>query len=174
VRNIGFLQRDNLLRCQLHGNRCDRIIEVVELGGADKALEAASRILKELGVTINPQKTRIVHVRHGFEFLGYKIKRGSGPMNLPTSKIKTSARRGSLYAYPREKSINHFKEQIRRLTRRCAPVTTQELIQQVNPGARSEAGRQDRQDPGARRPTPGASCSNRSRPRHYVTCATGC
>jgi len=40
------------------------------------------------------------------------------------------ARRGSLYAYPREKSINHFKEQIRRLTRRCAPVTTQELIQQ--------------------------------------------
>ena len=35
VRNIGFLQRDNLLGCQLHGNRCDRIIEVVELGGAD-------------------------------------------------------------------------------------------------------------------------------------------
>ena len=57
-------------------------------------------------------------------------------MNLPTSKIKTSARRGSLYAYPREKSINHFKEQIRRLTRRCAPVTTRELIQQVNPVVR--------------------------------------
>jgi hypothetical protein len=57
-------------------------------------------------------------------------------MNLPTSKIKTSARRGSLYAYPREKSINHFKEQIRRLTRRCVPVTTQELIQQVNPVVR--------------------------------------
>ena len=103
---------------------------------ARAALEAASRVMKELGVTINPQKTRIVHVRHGFEFLGYKIKRGSRPMNLPTSKIKTSARRGSLYAYPREKSINHFKEQIRRLTRRCAPVTTQELIQQVNPVVR--------------------------------------
>jgi hypothetical protein len=87
-------------------------------------------------VTINPQKTRIVHVRHGFEFLGYKIKRGSRPMNLPTSKIKTSARRGSLYAYPREKSINHFKEQTRRLTRRCAPVTTRELIQQINPVVR--------------------------------------
>ena len=57
-------------------------------------------------------------------------------MNLPTSKIKTSTRRGSLYAYPREKSINHFKEQIRRLTRRHAPVSTQELIQQVNPVVR--------------------------------------
>src|SRR5215831_15788551 len=35
VRNVGLLQRDNLLGCQLHGNRCDRIIEVVELGSAD-------------------------------------------------------------------------------------------------------------------------------------------
>jgi RNA-directed DNA polymerase len=25
-------------------------------------------------VQLHPQKTRIVHVRHGFEFLGYKIK----------------------------------------------------------------------------------------------------
>jgi hypothetical protein len=24
-------------------------------------------------VNINPQKTRIVHVRHGFEFLGYNL-----------------------------------------------------------------------------------------------------
>src|SRR3984893_9737976 len=114
----------------------DWVVTCASAGEARAALEAASRVLKELGVTINPQKTRIVHVRHGFEFLGYKIKRGSRPMNLPTSKIKTSARRGSLYAYPREKSINHFKEQIRRLTRRCAPVTTQELIQQVNPVVR--------------------------------------
>ena len=114
----------------------DWVVTCASAVEARAALEAASRVLKELGVTINPQKTRIVHVRHGFEFLGYKIKRGSRPMNLPTSKIKTSARRGSLYAYPREKSINHFKEQIRRLTRRCAPVTTRDLIQQVNPVVR--------------------------------------
>ena len=79
MRNVGFLQHEDLLGCQLHGDRCDRIIEVVELGGADKALEAASRILKELGVTINPQKTRIVHVRHGFEFLGTRSSEGAGP-----------------------------------------------------------------------------------------------
>ena len=114
----------------------DWVITCASAAEARAALEAASRALKELGVTINPQKTRIVHVRHGFEFLGYKIKRGSRPMSLPTSKIKTTTRRGSLYAYPREKSINHFKEQIRRLTRRHAPVSTQELIQQVNPVVR--------------------------------------
>jgi RNA-directed DNA polymerase len=39
-------------------------------------VDAARRILKQLGVELHPQKTRIVHVQHGFEFLGYKIKRG--------------------------------------------------------------------------------------------------
>jgi hypothetical protein len=99
---------------------------------ARAALGSASRVLKELGANINPQKTRIVHVRHGFEFLGYKIKRGGRPMRLPTSKIRTRARPGALYAFPREKSIRHFRDQIRRLTRRNAPVSTQELIKQVN------------------------------------------
>jgi RNA-directed DNA polymerase len=36
-------------------------------------------------------------------------------MRLPTSKIRTRAQPGALYAYPREKSICHFKDQIRRL-----------------------------------------------------------
>ena len=57
-------------------------------------------------------------------------------MRLPTSKIRTCARPGALYAFPREKSIRHFRDQIRRLTRRNAPVSTQELIKQVNPVVR--------------------------------------
>lgn len=110
----------------------DWVITCTSATEARVALEAASRVLKELGVNINPQKTRIVHV----EFLGYKIKRGGRPMRLPTSKIRTRARPGALYAFPREKSIRHFRDQIRRLTRRNAPVSTQELIKQVNPVVR--------------------------------------
>jgi hypothetical protein len=72
-----------------------RVITCTSATEARVALEAASRVLKELGVNINPQKTRIVHVRHGFEFLGYKIKRGGRPMRLPTSKIRTRARPGT-------------------------------------------------------------------------------
>jgi RNA-directed DNA polymerase len=114
----------------------DWVITCKSAAEARAALEAANRILKTLGVNIHPQKTRIVHVQHGFEFLGYKIKRGSRPMRLQTSKIRSGARPGALYAYPREKSVQHFKEQIRRLTRRKAPVNTQELIEQVNPVVR--------------------------------------
>ena len=88
---------------------------------AQAALDAAHRILEKLGVRLHAGKTRIVHVRHGFEFLGYKIKRGSRPLRLSASKIRSGVRGGDLYAYPRAKSIQHFKDQIRALTRRKAP-----------------------------------------------------
>jgi RNA-directed DNA polymerase len=100
---------------------------------AQAALAAASRILGELGVVLHAKKTRIVHVRHGFEFLGYKIKRGSQPLRLSSSQIMSGAQSGMLYAYPREKSVQHFKDQIRKLTCRRAPVSTERLIEEINP-----------------------------------------
>src|SRR6476659_1967549 len=77
----------------------DWVITCTSATEARVALEAAGRVLKELGVNINPKNTRIVHVRHGFECLGYKIKRGGRPMRLPMSKIRTRARPGALYAF---------------------------------------------------------------------------
>lgn len=97
------------------------------------ALDAARRILEKLGVTLQPEKTRIVHVRQGFEFLGFKIKRGSRPLRLGGDKIRSGTRRGSLYAFPRAKSVRHFKDQIIRCTRRNVPLTTAELIAEINP-----------------------------------------
>jgi group II intron reverse transcriptase/maturase len=100
---------------------------------AQAVLAAASRILGELGVVLHAKKTRIVHVRHGFEFLGYKIKRGSQPLRLSSSQIMSGAQSGMLYAYPRKKSVQHFKDQIRKLTCRRAPVSTERLIEEINP-----------------------------------------
>jgi group II intron reverse transcriptase/maturase len=81
---------------------------------AQEVLAEAEKILRTLGVTLNRAKTRIVHVARGFEFLGYKIKRGSRPLALSSRKIRTGVRQGDLYAYPRQKSTQHFKDQIRR------------------------------------------------------------
>jgi hypothetical protein len=39
---------------------------------------------------------------------------------------------GALYAYPREKSIRRFMDQVRALTRRV-PLQTKELIAELNP-----------------------------------------
>jgi group II intron reverse transcriptase/maturase len=99
---------------------------------ARAAVAAALRILNELGVQLHPQKTRIVHVWQGFEFPGYKIKRGR-QLRLPPGKIRSGAQSGALYAYPREKSIRHFMDQVRALTRRRVPLRTKELIEELNP-----------------------------------------
>ena len=89
-------------------------------------MDAARRILKHLGVELHPQKTRIVHVRNGFEFLGYKITRGKRKLYLPESKIRSQVRQGALYAYPKEKSICRFMDQVRQRTKRKIPLQTKE------------------------------------------------
>ena len=102
-------------------------------GEARAALDVARRILARLGVTLHAEKTRIVHARYGFEFLGYKIKQAQRPLRLQASQIRSGLHGGARYAVPRKKSIRHFKDQIRKRTRRKSPVSTQELIDEINP-----------------------------------------
>jgi hypothetical protein len=96
-------------------------------------VEAAGRILKQLGVELHPQKTRIVHIRYGFEFLGYKIKRGYRKLHLPESKIRSQARQDALYAYPKAKSISRFMDRVRQRTKRMRPLPTEQLVMELNP-----------------------------------------
>jgi RNA-directed DNA polymerase len=100
---------------------------------AEAALRCAEKVLATLGVRLNLQKTRIVQVRQGFAFLGYKIKRGSRAMYLPDAKIVSGARRGDLYAYPTQRSVDRCRETIRRKTRRRIPLHTVELTHELNP-----------------------------------------
>lgn len=128
--------------------------DVVVLGKtrdeAPRALAFAERFLREeLGVTLHPQKTRIVHISQGFEFLGYQVKPGTG-FRRAASKRRSRANPHPLYAVPREKSVTRCKEQIRRLTRRKAPLKLRAVIQRTNPGIRGW-GTYDRKANGRRR-----------------------
>jgi group II intron reverse transcriptase/maturase len=110
----------------------DWVVTCKSAAEAQAAVTAARKILEQLGVQLNPHKTRIVHVRHGFEFLGYKVKRGRG-LRLSPDKIRSGVSSGALYAYPREKSVRRFMDQVRARTRRRRPLKTQELIAELNP-----------------------------------------
>ena len=110
-----------------------RVVTCKSAAEARAAIDAARRILKQLGVELHPEKTRVVHVRYGFEFLGYKIKRGSTKLRLPESKIRSGLHAGALYAYPRPKSIRRFMDQVRQRTRRNLPLASPELIENLNP-----------------------------------------
>ena len=70
------------------------------------------------------------YVRHGFAFLG-TIKRGGRALYLPRRSSR-GARRG-LYAYPTQRSVDQFKDAIRRKTRRRIPLSTAGLIRELNP-----------------------------------------
>jgi group II intron reverse transcriptase/maturase len=100
---------------------------------AEAALAFAQTFLKErLGVDLHSGKTRIVHVNHGFEFLGYKVKRGKG-LRIAAKRRSAPTNPQNLYAMPRGKSVRQFRDQIRSLTRRKAPVTLREMIEAINP-----------------------------------------
>jgi group II intron reverse transcriptase/maturase len=111
----------------------DWVITCKSAAEARAAVDVARQVLKQLGVELHPQKTRIVHAQEGFEFLGYKIKRGKKKLYLPENKIRSQARQGALYAYPKEKSIRRFMDQVRQRTKRKMPLPTKELIEELNP-----------------------------------------
>jgi RNA-directed DNA polymerase len=93
---------------------------------AERALASACAVLEgQLGLRIHPEKTRIVHVSQGFEFLGYKIGLGRG-LRFKSGGI-------GLYAIPRQRSIDRFKDKVRALTRRRIAVPLEELIYALNP-----------------------------------------
>jgi group II intron reverse transcriptase/maturase len=111
----------------------DWVVTCTSAAEARAAIVAAQKILEQLGVELHPQKTRVVHVQQGFEFLGYKIKRGQRRLRLTPHKIQSGVRQGELYAYPKEKSIRRFMDQVRERTKRRVPLKTSELIADLNP-----------------------------------------
>lgn len=85
---------------------------------ADRAIELVLSTLSQLKLKANYTKTRKVQLtdEDGFEFLGFLI----------TAK----------YRFPRKKAIAKFRENIRRKTRRLAPVSLKEMVKRLNPTIR--------------------------------------
>jgi RNA-directed DNA polymerase len=93
---------------------------------AERALASARAVLEgELGLWLNSEKTRIVHIARGFEFLGYKIGRGKG--------LSHKAGGPSLYAVPTDRSIGRFKDKVRTATNRRNPKNLEGVLDELNP-----------------------------------------
>jgi hypothetical protein len=97
---------------------------------AERALASARAVLEgRLGLRLHPDKTRIVHITQGFEFLGYKIGRGN-------KGFRYKASRPSLYAIPRDRSICRFKDRVRAITQRRNPRGLVGMVNELNPVVR--------------------------------------
>jgi RNA-directed DNA polymerase len=81
---------------------------------AEQALDQVRQWVEKAGLVLHPTKTRLVDAGQpgGFDFLGYHFERG--------------------YRWPRQKSLDKFKEVIRQKTRRLRPGPMREIVEDVN------------------------------------------
>ena len=96
------------LKSLSHSFTLDWVLTCKSAAEARAALGAATRILEQSGVQLNPQNTRMVHVQQGFDFLGYRIVRASGKRKLSSSMIRRWSPTG-LIVHPTKKSIRRFR-----------------------------------------------------------------
>ena len=82
---------------------------------AQHALSALDALLQSRGLTLHPEKTRIVDASQpgGFDFLGYHFERGK--------------------RWPRKKSLRKLRDTVRRHTRRTSGVSMTVTIARLNP-----------------------------------------
>lgn len=84
---------------------------------AESALKRTKEILEgRLGLKLSEKKTRLVHKKQSFEFLGYAFGCGY-----------------SDYKMPKDASVERFKDKIRLLTRRQQPRTMSQIVEIINP-----------------------------------------
>jgi RNA-directed DNA polymerase len=93
----------------------DFVVQCRSEAEANAALELIGQWAQANGLTVHPTKTRIVDARSkgGFDFLGYHFERG--------------------LKWPRQKSMEKFKEAVRQKTRRTQGKSMQEIVASLTP-----------------------------------------
>lgn len=101
-------------------------------GNTDRILTGIKRVLEDLGLTLNEEKTRIVDARQeSFDFLGFSIG------------MKRGLRTGKIYPHtePSKKALKHIRSEIKKLTtERYSATPTEVVIRRVNEVARGWVG----------------------------------
>jgi len=80
---------------------------------AKEALSQAEKVLRELELTLHPEKTRLKNIREGVDFLGFTVYIG--------------------HKVPRKEAIRKYKDAVRRATRRNLPINLEMVILGLNP-----------------------------------------
>lgn len=89
----------------------------------NKVIPVVVAFLKERGLELSPQKTKITHVDDGFDFLGFNVRKYKGKLLIKPSK----------------KNVKSFLGNIRDLIKSKATTKAENLIWQLNPKIRGWA-----------------------------------
>ncbi|GAB6068885.1 hypothetical protein JCM13664_22060 [Methylothermus subterraneus] len=95
--------------------------DFVVTGASPETLEKAKALieefLKERGLALSPEKTRIVHIEEGFDFLGWSIRKYDGKLLIK----------------PAKKNVQAFLRKIREEIKQLRQAKQEDVIYKLNP-----------------------------------------
>ncbi|MEU6585974.1 group II intron reverse transcriptase/maturase [Nocardia sp. NPDC046763] len=92
---------------------------------AEQARTEVAEVLRPMGLSLSPEKTRVVHIDDGFDFLGWRIQR--------RVKRGTNRRKKVIYTYPSKKSLHSIVGKVRIMTSRSTTSKSlEELLKYLN------------------------------------------
>jgi RNA-directed DNA polymerase len=80
-------------------------------------------LLRPVGLRLSEEKTRIVHIDEGFDFLGFRIQRHQ----------KRGTGKRFVYTYPSKKALASIKDKVRSMTRGATGQSLSVLLHRLNP-----------------------------------------
>jgi RNA-directed DNA polymerase len=89
---------------------------------ATELMADTQKVIVSLGLVLSREKTRVVHIDEGFEFLGFAIKRCRGRHG-----------RRHVYTYPSRPSLAAVMRKLRQQTRTGHDQTLDQLLHRLNP-----------------------------------------
>jgi RNA-directed DNA polymerase len=90
---------------------------------AEELIAQTEQVIAPLGLKLAPEKTRVVHIDEGIDFLGWRIKR----------QKRGSDGRRYVYTYPSKRSLAAVKAKVRQITRSGHNQTLAQLLHRLNP-----------------------------------------
>ena len=119
-------------RRRRHGQPIYRLVRyaddfVVLVSGSREHAEAmhdqVAAVLAPIGLRLSPEKTAVVHIDEGFDFLGFRIQRHQKP----------GTNRRYVYTFPAKKSLAKVKRKVKAITTQGTNNPLSALLDQINP-----------------------------------------
>jgi RNA-directed DNA polymerase len=89
---------------------------------AEALWEQVGELLTPMGLRLAPDKTQVVHLDEGFDFLGFHIQRHT----------QKGGNRSYVYSYPSRKSVQTMRRKLKTVTKRITHQPADELFKQLN------------------------------------------
>ncbi len=124
VSNRAYRRRKGLANYRLVRYADDFVVLVAgSRTDAEGLRDDVARVLTPMGLRLSEEKTRVVHIDEGFDFLGWRIQR----------QQKRGGTKRYVYTYPSKKALLAVCGRMRTLTQRSHYLTLTTLLERMNP-----------------------------------------